>query len=134
MGSPPAAARHLHRAPQPLDEHVVDPEPFAVHADGDAVFFQDVGEVGVGELCALIGIEDLGAAEAQQGFCQRLHAEVRRHRGAPRGSVPMQVHGSSSITSGPVQKNEATSTCCVCPGSYPLVGSGTMARLEAEVP
>ena len=26
-------------APQPLDEHVIPPSPFAVHADGDGLFF-----------------------------------------------------------------------------------------------
>jgi hypothetical protein len=37
-------------APQPLDEHVVPPSPFAVHADGDAVAGEQAGEGRAGEL------------------------------------------------------------------------------------
>ena len=40
-------------APQPLNEHVVPPGPFAVHADGDAVAGKQVGEGRPGELRAL---------------------------------------------------------------------------------
>jgi len=43
----------LDTAPQPLDEHVVDPAPLAVHADGDVVSLEHVGEGLRGELAAL---------------------------------------------------------------------------------
>ena len=34
----------FHAAPQPLDEDIVSPRTFAVHADRDAVLDQQVGE------------------------------------------------------------------------------------------
>ncbi len=37
-------------APQPLDEHIVPPGAFAIHADGDAVLSEDAGEGRAGEL------------------------------------------------------------------------------------
>ena len=52
----------FHALPQPLDEHVVDPAPLAVHADLDPVGFEDPGEVVTCELAALIGVEDLRRA------------------------------------------------------------------------
>src|SRR5580693_5392814 len=47
-------------APQPLDEHIVPPSAFAIHADRDALFSEDAGEGRAGELRALIGIDDRG--------------------------------------------------------------------------
>ena len=52
------------RPPQPLDEDVVHPAPAPIHRDADAGVFQRVGEGEAGELRALIGIEDVGPAEA----------------------------------------------------------------------
>src|SRR5271166_5340681 len=46
------------RAPDPLDEDVVAPSPFAVHADRDGIVGQQAGERGAGELAALVGIEN----------------------------------------------------------------------------
>jgi hypothetical protein len=42
-----------------LDEDVVSPRTFAVHADRDAVLDQQAGERGARELRALVGVEDL---------------------------------------------------------------------------
>jgi hypothetical protein len=56
----------LHTPPQPLDEHIIDPAPLAVHADAHARGFQNRGEVPVGELAALVGVEDLRGAVAAQ--------------------------------------------------------------------
>src|SRR6266404_3277772 len=66
-------------APQPLDEHVVDPATAAVHRDLDANRRQRAGEDGAGELAALIGIENLRLPVAGQGFLKCRHAE----RGVP---------------------------------------------------
>ena len=49
-------------APQPLDEDIVPPSPFAVHADGDAVAGEHAGEGRAGELRALVGVEDFRPA------------------------------------------------------------------------
>jgi hypothetical protein len=49
----------FHQAPRPLDEDVVKDPTAAVHADLDAVSFQESREVGACELRALIRIEDL---------------------------------------------------------------------------
>src|SRR3982074_2219067 len=42
--------------PKPLDEYVVSPSSFAIHADGDAVVGEDAGEGPPGELRALVGV------------------------------------------------------------------------------
>jgi len=44
-------------APQPLDEHVVEPAPLAVHADADTGALEPVGEGAAGKLAALVGVE-----------------------------------------------------------------------------
>ena len=67
------------RAPQALDEHVVDGSSHPVHRDPDAGVEQDAGERFGRELRALIGVEDLGRAVESEGFGERRHAEVARH-------------------------------------------------------
>src|SRR6516164_2133543 len=52
-------------SPQPLDEDLVHAPALTVHADCDAVILQRAGEIVAGELTALVGIEDLGAAAAR---------------------------------------------------------------------
>ena len=52
----------LHRAPNSLNENIVAPRTLAIHADGDAVPDEDAGELGTGELTALIGVEDVRPA------------------------------------------------------------------------
>ena len=49
----------LHRPPKALDEDVVPPGAFAVHADRDAMAGEHAGEGRARELAALIGVEDL---------------------------------------------------------------------------
>ena len=48
-------------APQPLNEHVVPPGAFAIHADGNVVAGKQAGERRASELCALVGVEDFPA-------------------------------------------------------------------------
>src|SRR5258708_12519540 len=67
-------------APQPLDEHVVPPCSFAIHADRDAVAGERAGEGRAGELRALVGIADFGLAVTSEGVLQCLDAEARLHR------------------------------------------------------
>ena len=67
-------------APQPFDEHVVAPSPFAVHADGDAVAGEQAGEGRAGELRALIGMKDLQLTLSGQSIFQRLDAPRCLHR------------------------------------------------------
>src|ERR1700736_1178532 len=66
--------------PQALHEHVVPPDPFAIHADGDAVAGKQTGERRARELRPLIGIEDVRPAVTGQSILQRLDAERRLHR------------------------------------------------------
>jgi hypothetical protein len=68
----------LDAAPQPLDEHVIDPAGLAVRADRDAGVLQNLDPFIAGELRALVGIEDLGSAELRQRLLERGDAEVRR--------------------------------------------------------
>src|SRR5208282_3375635 len=70
----------FHAAPEPLDEDVVPPGPFPVHADGDAVPCEHAGEGLARELAALIGIEDVRLAVLGQGVLQRFDAKRRLHR------------------------------------------------------
>src|SRR4051812_3043232 len=63
--------------PQSLDEHVVAPSPFAIHADGDAVVGEDAGKGRTGELRALVGVEDVRPAVTRESILQRLDAEGR---------------------------------------------------------
>ena len=57
-------------APQALDEDVVQAPAPAVHGDGTADVFEGSGELQAGELAALVGVEDLMAAVALQGFSE----------------------------------------------------------------
>jgi hypothetical protein len=59
------------RSPQPLDEDVVHPAAATVHRDADVGLLQGVGEGKPGELRALIGVEDLGLAEAGNRVTQK---------------------------------------------------------------
>ena len=47
------------RSPKALDENIITPRSFAVHADGDAGFEKNASEAGAGELAALIRIENV---------------------------------------------------------------------------
>src|ERR1700687_4446399 len=62
-------------APQPFNEDVVPPGPFAVHADGDAVAGEYAGKGRTGELRALVGVEDFRPAVTRESIFQRLDAE-----------------------------------------------------------
>ena len=61
----------LERAPQSLDEHVVQPAALAIHGDLNAGRFQLVRPVPAGELAALIGVEDRRLSITLQGGVQR---------------------------------------------------------------
>ena len=68
------------RAPEPLDEDVVAPRSLAVHADGDGLRQQQAGELGAGELAALVRVEDLRPAVLGECVGDRLEAELHLHR------------------------------------------------------
>src|SRR6516225_4022691 len=70
----------LQTAPQPLDEDVVHTAAFAIHADCDTAPIEHCDELDVGELAALVGVEDLRPAVSGQRFLQGLDAEVRAER------------------------------------------------------
>src|SRR5229473_3506460 len=59
-------------APQALDEHVVPPSPFTVHADRNAVAGEHAGEGRARELAALIRVEDFRLAVMSHSILQRL--------------------------------------------------------------
>ena len=68
------------RAPQPLDEDVVQEAAAAVHRDRDPGRQQLAGERGAGELRALVGVEYARRAVTRQRLLQRLDAEPAVHR------------------------------------------------------
>src|SRR5260370_19663625 len=85
--------------PQPLNEHVVPPSPFAVHADGDAIAGEQASERRAGELRTLVGVEDFRPAMTSESILQRLDAEGRLHR-----NRQPPVHNPAS---GPAQHHSA---------------------------
>src|SRR5882757_10304803 len=66
--------------PQPLNEYVVSPSSFAIHADGDAVVGENAGKVRTGKLRALVGVEDFRPAMTRESILQCLDAEGCFHR------------------------------------------------------
>jgi hypothetical protein len=78
----------LEGAPEPFDEDVIAEATAPIHADGDAMRAKYAGEVVVGELAALIGVEDLERSLAQR-FLQGLDTKTRieQIRQAPRQHV-----------------------------------------------
>ena len=69
----------LERTPQALDEDVVHAPAPAVHRDGDPGVVEYGGELHAGELAALVGVEDIGAAVALQGLCVALQLFAHYH-------------------------------------------------------
>jgi len=65
----------LERAPQSFDENIVQRAAAAIHADQDPALLERSQKVGRGELRALIGVPDLGLAEAERGL-ERRQAEA----------------------------------------------------------
>ena len=63
------------RPPQAFDKYVVHAAAPPIHGDCNARVLEDAGEVEAGELASLVGVEDIRAAAAIQGFSQRLDAE-----------------------------------------------------------
>ena len=126
------AGPHIHllifEAPsEPFHEHVVSPAAGAVQTDLDAMVFQEPRELLVGELAALVGVEDVWSVIAGQGLLDRLDAEVGRQRV---GQPPRQ-HSAT----GPVQDREeilkATRHRTVRDISRPdMVGSGDLQMTE----
>lgn len=69
----------LQRAPEALDHDVISPAALAVHAQLSAELFSDERhEVAVGELAALVSVEDLGLAIERDRLAYGFDAEVRR--------------------------------------------------------
>lgn len=65
--------------PQPFDHDVVPPAPLAIHRNADLSVLEELGERIAGELAPLVGVEDLGLAEASQGVFERGNAEIGVH-------------------------------------------------------
>lgn len=85
------------RPPQALDEHVIEPTSAPVHADADLAFLQHFREPGRRKLRALIRVEDIRSAIADQGLLQRL-AGGHRVRQAPRQNLTRRpVHDRREV-------------------------------------
>ena len=72
----------FHRAPQPLDEHVVSPGAAAIHADADRLVLQHPREGRAGELAALVGVEDLRFAVTRPAAAVPLPCTASRQNSA----------------------------------------------------
>ena len=66
----------LHRAPEALDEGIVQSPTPAVHADEDLVCLEPLGELAAGELGTLVGVEDAGLVLSERAV-QGLQAKAR---------------------------------------------------------
>ena len=66
-------------APEPLDEHVINPATLATHADFDVMSLQDAGKVIACKLTALISVEDLGRAVGGDSILQSFNTEAGMH-------------------------------------------------------
>jgi hypothetical protein len=70
----------LRAAPEALDEDVVHPAAFAIHADAHIKFDQPAGPFRRGELAALVGVEDLGnVAGVGQGGVESAETQADLH-------------------------------------------------------
>jgi hypothetical protein len=72
-------------SPEPLNEHVVQPPPLAVHTQGDPQLFEPSRPFRRGERATLIGVEDLRKASAlrhrdRQGFFPQRRVHRVAHR------------------------------------------------------
>src|SRR5690606_4767562 len=66
--------------PEALDEDVVTPGTFSIHADLDLAGGQHLDEVGRGELAALIRVEDLGRSVTRERLLHSFDAKIRLQR------------------------------------------------------
>lgn len=66
--------------PEPLDKHIVAPAPGSVHADLDAVLFQQARKLQARGLVALIGTEDRRGAIGGHGLLDCFSKEIGRQR------------------------------------------------------
>ena len=84
--------------PEPLDEDVIPPSPFSVHADLDFPARQHLDELGRRELAALIRVEDFRLAVVRQRLFDSFNAEVGLQRDRhPPGGVDKTWGSSSSL-------------------------------------
>ncbi len=88
----------LHAAPESLHEDVVAPGPAPIHAELAATLQRGVGELGGGELAALIGVDDLGRAPAGQGLLDDLLGMASLQRDGPLvGQDPAAEHSTTAV-------------------------------------
>src|SRR5450759_1474642 len=66
----------LDALPQPFDEDVIAPAALAIHADLDAMLFEEADESGTGELAALVRIHNLRRTVFQDRFFQRIDTGI----------------------------------------------------------
>ena len=114
----------LQAAPQPFDEHVVQPAAAAVHADSRPHAFQGVDPVVAGELATLVGVEDFGhGARRGDSLLQSLQAKRRIERvgefpGKHRPGVP--VHDGHQIRMSTLHRNvgDVGAPCLIRPVDF----------------
>jgi hypothetical protein len=85
---------------QPFNEDVVLASAAAVHTDGDPVVLEDLSKTVAGELCSLVGVEDLRFSITIQGFLEGLITEIRvQGIGKPLGQdfAAMPVHDRHQV-------------------------------------
>lgn len=84
------------RPPEPFDERVVPPCALTVHADGDLVLLQQIGEGHAGKLAALVRVEDLGFAVFRQSLLDSFDADVVSMMIESRQAKTLQLNQSTA--------------------------------------
>ena len=92
------------RPPQSFNEYVVLASATAIHADGNPVVLERLGEIVAGKLCPLVRVEDLRHTISAQRLIEGMYAEIRlQGMGKPPGqdSTTVPVHDNAKIHKSP---------------------------------
>ncbi|WP_394708055.1 hypothetical protein [uncultured Desulfosarcina sp.] len=69
----------LEGPPQSLDENVVLAAASTIHADGDLIILEHLGESVAGKLSTLVGVENIRRTITAQGFFKSIDTKGRLH-------------------------------------------------------
>src|SRR5207244_10966559 len=120
----------FHGSPQPLGENVVQRASTSIHADHNARALQSSCELLAGELCSLIGIEDLRLRFLQSTIQRRqTEARVQRDRDFPLHDIAAEpVQNRHQIHESTPQSNVSDNRCSRRPASTSITSTVSWVR------
>lgn len=92
------------RPPKSFNQYVVLASAATIHADGNPVVLERLGEIVAGKLCPLVRVEDLRHTISAQRLIEGMYAEIRLQGiGKPPGqdSTTVPVHDNAKIHKSP---------------------------------